>query len=242
MIVFYDNLIESDGAILSVSSEYTQLPVSNLLSDRLVEFTRLPSGNQHVLLDLPDEKQIDAVVMAGCNFTAATVQFSDDGFASVKEEHVMSDASEGKLIARFSTVSATNVRVVLSGPGSKNIGKLFIGRTLQMPGMEPAQNIDYSTTRKLALSLSGQAFPGSGYEFKAYEVSFPRITLEQADSILAFWGTVTNQRSFFSYLWGNKDEYLPLFYGVLNQDKLKIERSGYRNKPFKIKLAVMEVF
>lgn len=242
MIAFYENILDKETATLTSSSSHSAYPLSNLLNDRLTERVKLSSGIQYIQVDVPSDIAVDSVCIAGANFTTGVLQISDDDFASIKESFNLTDAENKNLISRFQPVTGRSFRIVINTQNTKYIGKLFIGLSTQMPPMDVSQKVKFETTRKPSRSLSGQLYVStSGYEVTGFDVSFPVMNDEHVKTVKRLWNNVKNQKAFFTLLWGNRPDKVPLLFAVLEQDGLEIERNDNKSFPHKTKISVKEV-
>lgn len=246
MIIFSDNILKNDGAIITASSEFSSRPLSNLLIDRLTETTKIGAGLQYIQVSLPVAVSVDYIALAGASFSNATIQLSNDGFSSVDEEFAVTDETQNseklkrKLLGYFNPINAKDIRLVVDGTSAKTIGSLSIGKSYLLPGMDMSQKINLSTTRKKTRSQSGQKYKSEGYEHYGYEVSFPYLTVSESIVLRNFWEKHLNQESFFSIVWNDLKEVMPMLYGSIEQEAFTLERSDSKIMPFKAKFIIGE--
>lgn len=241
MIVYYKNILRDNQAVVTASSVYTAYPLGNLVTDRLTERTKLGTGDQFIQIDTPLPVSINAAIIAGGNFTAATLQTTDDNWVT-SENRIELVPDGDHLIGRSSEmITAQSFRIAINSANVKTLSHLLIGASLQMPGMEIGQKISYETTEKSTRSISGQVYPTTGgYETIGFDVSFPRVKQSQKDEMLAMWKTVRNQRAFFTHLWGNRSDKLPLMFAILDQNNFTADRIDGKIFEYKTKLTIQE--
>lgn len=246
MIALYKSVIE--GIIPSSSCQSSKMPLTNLLTDELVSFSRIAPGSNY--MQWPLESEVDAIALAGWGLETVLIQFSDThDFASIKAEHevpkISANTDTGSVILSlwFDKVTAQYCRVVTSGSGNKDFGKIMIGKMAEFPWMSATQSIGLVTTKKSSRGLGGQKYKGNvGYEYREFEATFPEYNDSGYALFSDLWNTCHNQKPFFSVLWDEKQNIFPMLYGSIEDDKLKQERTDSPMFPYTTKLHIAECF
>lgn len=246
MIALYKSIVED--IVPTASSQSSSMPLSNLLSDELTRFSRISSGNNYIQYPLASE--VDSICVAGWGMNDVVIQFSDTvDFAVIIESHVIpkiaTQPDTGSVILSlwFDPITAQYCRIVTSGSGNKDFGKIKIGKMSKFPHMSASQSIIKGTTKKNVRGLGGHKFKGNvGYNFRECEVTFPEY--DDAGVILLddLWNTCHDQKPFFSLLWDDKQNIFPMLYGTLEDDKMKHDRTDLKMFPFTTKIHIAECF
>lgn len=248
MIALYKNILE--GAAVTASSESVLFPLVNLNDDKLVKFTRVSSGDQYIQFDLGGAEDFDAIGCAGWNFSALTVLASDDssftsGVTTVSVPKVYDHPETGSAISSlwFDKITARYIRVCTSGSGVKDFGKIILGTMADFPLMEAKQKMSMVTTKKTTRTKGGCLYRGaSGYRSREQEISFPEFDDSGVDLFSDLWNTVGNYRPFFSVVWDDRQTTFPMLYGALDQERIDIDRTDSKVKPFTTKIKLAECF
>jgi hypothetical protein len=124
------------------------------------------------------------------------------------------------------------------------IGYLFLGTYLQLPGMKTDQLIKYDTTSKTKISDSGQAYSNRGYRLRRPKINLPSWTEAQRQNMITLWETVENHTPFILLIWANELEVESPIFCAIDQDGLDWKK---RKKPgsgimWALTLKIREVF
>lgn len=113
-------------------------------------------------------------------------------------------------------------RLVISDPGNPDgyieIGNVYLGKTLDMPGMEPSQQIPYKSTSIGQKSIGAQLYGDSRPRLHAATITFPLIGDELKQEIEYFFDVVDTINPFILLVWENSLEIFPPLYCCLTKD------------------------
>jgi len=106
------------------------------------------------------------------------------------------------------------------------IGFVFLGIYLQMPGMDPKQQLPHNTTAKKTISTGGQVYGDDSYEFYNFKVKFPPVTNAQRNSIDTMFGSIKNIIPVIVLIWSNDLDFQPPLYMVIDDKKIPWKKAG----------------
>lgn len=128
--------------------------------------------------------------------------------------------------------------------GYIRIGYIYLSTYLQMPGMEPDQQIDYDVKE--------------GYLFRSPKINHPRVTFTQKDDINEMFAAVRvgsvdfsstgqlyadgNVKTIVILIWANELSVEKAIYCIIEDDKLTWKKSDDRRYPYKVTIQYREVF
>lgn len=253
MVIFDNNLVLSEDAVISASSENVLFPLSNLLQPYLAQFTRI-SGAGYIQVDFSTVKEIDSVIIAGvnpfseggANFGVVTFSASDDGFAtSTNVTAIPKQDNEAHLFCMFDApVSAKSFRIAFTGAGSKDVGSLYLGKRYDAISMTAqSQSIDYKWSTTVTVSKSGQSFGSNDLGYDYLQLKIPLYQYSESDMItLATMAQKhRNVTPLFVKLWKNNST-VRLIYARIDGDTMSIGRTSNVKKPFKGDIQFVETF
>lgn len=112
--------------------------------------------------------------------------------------------------------------------GYIEIGNVYIGKSLDMPGMEPSQQIPYKSTSVAQKSIGAQLYGDSRPRLHAATINFPMIIDELKQEIEYFFDVVDTINPFILLVWENTLENFPPLYSCLTKDLewAKVNQSG----------------
>lgn len=248
MIALYKSVV--DGIIPTASSQSSVMPLSNLLVDTLTEFSRIASGDNYI--QYPLSAQVDAIGIAGWGMNALLLQFSNDPTfpsSSILNEYeipvkaTQPDTGSVILTRWFDPITAAYCRILTTGDGKKDFGKIMLGNMAEFPYMSASQSISLTTTKKNVRGIGGTKIKGDiGYNGREYEVTFPEYNDAGYELFEDLWNTCHNQKAFFSVLWDDRQNILPILYGSLEDEKMKQDRTELPMFPWTTKLHIAEEF
>ena len=194
---------ESDDATLTASTEAPNLPVEYVQEPRLsMPWRSTAIDDQWILIDAGSGNTIepDMVAIAGHNLTSGcTLKIQGNatdswgGTPTIDETithrddiivHVFTGAA-----LRFWRLSIDDDA---NTDGYLQIGRLMLGTLLQLPYVEPGENLPRETTSVASESISGQAFGDRGIERRVPGFQFPAVTEAERQLLLTMWESVQN--------------------------------------------------
>lgn len=211
MKIFYDNLIDYAGVVVTASSANSLLPAKNVLNEQRKKVWRTGTTltTEFITFDLLTAKSASALVV--CDFAynqaAVSVNFllygSTDNFVAsdVLIGATAYDGTQTSLFT-FSPVSYRywRVRVVKDNAADTvDIGRLFIGPTYTTE--EPPDFDGYSSElvdpSPIQKSLGGQGYSDIREKFRMVKTEFTRVANAMAENLRTFAERVGNATPFF---------------------------------------------
>jgi hypothetical protein len=245
VIWLVDNIIDDRDVTIASSSEMIKFPLSNLYADQLSKFTRLSQGSQYIQISAASPKTIDSIALAGINFVSVVFQASNDGFITTVFSQTITISDREKVLFALwdNPITALSFRILFSGSGVKDIGKLFVGKRDMMPGMDATQELTAHFTNKVEKSLSGQVYGNldDGYSYLTIKVQFPRYNIAYKHRIMEILSKIRNVKTIFVKVW-NKGTEERMVYCRQAEDAVLIGRSGSQGRPFKNDVTFEECF
>jgi hypothetical protein len=234
-------------ATIDYSTESPNYPVTNLQDTRLSrKFRTTDITDEYVKVST--RLTASRVAIMGHNFPAATVikiQGNDTDVWTAPSLDETLTWSEGIIIGTFTECTYSYWRItftVASGVTYFEIGSMFLGTFLQLPGMKPDQSIDDETTSVSVESASGQTYGDIGYDYRAPVVNFPYMTEAQRTGIRAMWADVRNVKPIIIVIWATRTDIETPIYCKINQNKITFKRTGSPTVPWSTTIAFKEVF
>jgi hypothetical protein len=199
--IAYDNLINND-LLLSVSSENSNYPVSNLDSSILTTTWRtLTHDSESVIFDAGAGNvfDIDVVLISGHNLTSAatiTVQTDDDvafGSPTVntvltwRDSHIIGYITGGERYVKFIFDDPTNPLDYIE------IGKIYAGSFLQM---SPSSNLPFKVLNQrndvIQVTDQGALYGSPGVSRRVFQYDFMHTSDTMIESLRTVLDTVGN--------------------------------------------------
>lgn len=113
-------------------------------------------------------------------------------------------------------------RLLIADPdnadGYIEIGSIFLGEGLTMPGMSPDQSIPTKSSAEVQRSMSGQHYGDRRIRYKTADIKCPSISAEEHDAIEEFFDTVDLTEPFYLLVWESDLSIEPPIYSVLTKD------------------------
>ena len=253
MVIYDNNLVLSEDAVLSASAGSILFPPENLREPHLAKFTRI-TGAGYIQVDFSTAKEMDSVIIAGvnpfseggANFSVATFSASDDGFAtSTNVTAISKQNNEAHLFCMFDApISAKSFRIAFSGTGAKDIGALYLGKRYDAISMTAqSQSIEYKWTTTITTSKSGQAFGSNtlGYDYLQLKVPLYQYSESDMITLATMAQKKRNVTPVFVKLWKN-NSIVRLIYARIDGDTMSVGRTSNVNKPFKGDIQFAETF
>lgn len=150
-------------------------------------------------------------------------------------------------ILKFTEATFAYWRIVIEdsdsgADGYIEIGSIFLGTYLQMPGMKLDQVFDEVTNSSVSISNSNQAYGEEKYDYRNPNINFPFLSHTLKASILTMWNNNKNIRPMIVLIWANRLDLEAPIYAIIDQKKLSFKRNGTNQiDPFNCKIKFREV-
>jgi hypothetical protein len=127
--------------------------------------------------------------------------------------------------------------------GYIELGGVFLGTYLQMPGMKKDQTLSYQSESKSSVSPSGQNYGDERYEYRNPSFNFPLITHDQRDNLNEMFIANKNIKPMIVLIWANDLNLETPMYAKIDQKGLIFKRNTKSELlPWGAKLKFREVF
>jgi hypothetical protein len=240
----------SSGSSFTAYSEDAQYPVTAIYDTRLSRVYRTNSvaSTEYVIVKPSTATRMYYAAILNHNIeSTATVYI--EGSATSSFGAAFSTTLAWSSYTMIGTISSTAAyaywRARIVGNSTTNgyiqIGFLYLGGYLQLPGMKPDQEIIYETTAKISISDGGQAYGDDGYSFRAPKVNFQYSTAANKVEIQDMWAGVKNYVPIILHIWESSTEERPL-YCVIDQTNVTFKRTDDYTYRWATSLQFREVF
>lgn len=247
MRIIYNNIIED--STITPTTENANYPADNLKDSRSTRLYRSTAdGAQRVTFHNADSSA-SYIIIKNHNITSgATIklQANDSNIwgAPSLDETITHDSDT--MILNF-TEAEYNYWSLYVDDGSNpdnyiEIGLIYLGVYVQMPGMEPKQQIPYATQSKSKLSQSRQLYGDSRVNYRSAKISFPHLTNAQRQAINAMYDIVKNTKPIFLLVWEGDLDFEPAMYAFIADARLAWARNDNSNFPWSVSMQFEEVF
>lgn len=246
MIIQYINKVET--ATITASSNNPDFTFAvGLIDSRLSRISRtLDVDDEWVKFAFTGATSATYISIFNHNFTSsATVTIqgnATDAWTSPSFEQVLTVAdnmcvslgSQSYQYYRLRIQDATNT------DGYIEIGGIYLGGHLSMPGFEPAVNITEKSNSESEKSISGQLYGDKRLQYKTVETTFTSISQTDKDAISALFAEVDRTKPFVMFLWEDDPTIFPPLYCNLTSD-LAWQKPKYQLS-YSLKLTFEECF
>lgn len=249
MRILWDNKLLD--MTITPGTESIDYPSSNIIEPRLTRYFKTENdADQEIVFSAAAAVTASYIAIVSHNISSgATIKLqgnTSDSWTTPAFEETVTWAS-GTIVHAFTSHSYAYWRLYIDDDntdGYITIGYVYLGTYLQMPGMEPDQQIEYDTKE--------------GYLFRAGKINFPRVSNTLRASINEMFAAVRTGTVDFSasgqfyadgdvkpiivLIWANDLDVEDSIYCIIETDKLawkKTENSAY---PWKATLEFREVF
>jgi len=247
MKILYDNKF-LDSTILA-SSENPNYLAANMQNPILSKVYRSTADSTTIKISTNITASFCAIL--GHNFTSTvviTLQGNDtDAWGSPSFEETISYRSD-MCILQFTEADYNYWRVVItdddsSADGYIEIGSIYLGTFIQMPGMKQDQTFEKKSLSNVSISYSGQSFGETRYLYRNPNINFPFITHSMRDSLNDMWDNNQNVKQIIVLVWSDRLDLEAPMYALIDQDTLSFKRNDNNvNFPWGTKLKLREVF
>jgi hypothetical protein len=122
------------------------------------------------------------------------------------------------------------------------IGSIYLGTYLQLPGMKIDQTLPVITTSTASESDSGQSYGDLGYDYRNPVINYPYITQTQRAAMLTMWAEVKNVKPIVAVIWANSQATEAPLYCRIDQQELSFKRTENTLYPWSVMIKYKEVF
>lgn len=254
------NTLTSDNVTLTCDTADTNYPVSNLLDTRKSRIYRTTSDDdQYVLMDFTaasgyyESPGVNCIFIDKTNLTSgATIKIqghASDSWGSPSFEAVITDSDlYGTLYYKSWTPanSYNYMRLVLDDSANPDgyieIGHVFIGYGITMPGMEPKQSIPYKTNSQYTKSQSMQLYGDIRTNYRACKITWPNVTNTQRLAINAAYDVVGNHTPIYFIPWESDLDFEPPMYCNITDNSINWQKHDRHYYPWHTQINFEEVF
>jgi hypothetical protein len=248
MRILWQNLID-DGSSYTPYSEDANYPVSNLYDTRLSRVYRSLAAvaTEYILVNESCAPQYVGLINHNVS-SSATIYVeggSSSGLSTLTYSTTFTWSSYTMLSTQPSTVACTyhRIRVVGSTTSTQiQIGYLFMGNYIELPGMKNDQETIDEVTSKITVSDSGQAYGDDGYRYRSFTINFPYVTQSQRTSVRTMFATIKNYQPVITVIWPGNTTYETPIYSIIDSKNLSFKRTDDYNLPWTFSLKIREVF
>lgn len=247
MKICYDNEV-MNATITSFSENPYYLFSDGLKDSRLSRVGRtLAVSSQWIKFAFPVAVSADSVLIANHNLTAG---------ASVKLEGNASDVwtspalsvtltPDSIVYSTFSSASYQYWRITVNDvsntDGFIQIGSVFLGDSLTMPGFDTVGTVFGKSSSSRSISVSGQAYGQKRLIYKVADINFPDVSSIEKIAIETFIETVDTTDPFWLIIWENDTAICPPVYMILD-DYPELKKNAGFGLTYNTSMKMREVF
>lgn len=240
MKLFWDNKI--GDTILTASSTKTGYDIGNLKIPQLSKVFSFDGNSGSIVLSFSEATEIGYCIIDKGNMSDSVIGIFQGNNTDDWSDPSFSDSFNITETALWIELDSEYkyYRIVLSDDNLTDLefGYISIGPSgLQLPGVDPEADLYYNTTSENTISLGGQVYGDTGYEYLETAFNFPQIgedniiirgkTCASRKDILKMWKAVLNITPIWAFLWSdNLDEHAPVFC-ILNNNSMQFKKLGY---------------
>lgn len=207
MNIFYDNLIDYSGVVITPSSENASLPAVNVANEAKTKAWRTGAtlGSEFVTFDLGSAKVVTSAILLNHNLTASDsvleVRYSTDNFAASNNLAGDFTYSSGVMLKTFGAISARYWRIGFAKSAAaqtRDIGRIFLGPYVvtAKPDFTGYKRGKEDLSLKLK-SVGGQEYCEIRNKRRILNLEFEGITNTESDQFLTLENSVGIHTSFF---------------------------------------------
>jgi len=229
MRALYDNKFL--GATISANSENPNYLAENMQDTVLSKVYR--SLLDTTIIKISTTITASYVAILGHNFTetvSITLEGNDADAWGAPTFSETVDYRSDICILKFNEAAYAYWRLVITddesgADGYIEIGSIFLGTYLQLPGMKLSQTLEEVSLSKISISYSGQSYGEERYLYKNPNVSFPLVSHTLRDSMNVMWRNNQNIKPLILLIWADRFDIEPPIYTVMDQKKLSFKRN-----------------
>lgn len=246
MKILYDNLIKNSTITSSTeTSLYDDDFIVDINSKKTWRSTVDTASS--VVFELASADSFDSVGIVNHNFTdAATIKIQANATDSwgaptftttlTWRDYIIHESFTAPANLLFWRIEVTDAA---NPDGYIEIGTLYLGNELDMPGMTPTQTLGFNTNSIVSFSTSNQPFGDIRDNYNTVGVEVPIKTNTQRKAIRAMFNTIKNITPMFMSIWEDDQDFEDPYYCVL--DKAEQSATKDENGNFTMSLDFREV-
>lgn len=239
MKIFCNNVMNKTNT--TAPGATVQMPCANLFEKQLCKKVRM-TGSKQINVKLIEAQDVNSCIIAGHNAESATLEAAtDEAFANKVYSAQIPKIGSVFYLNLVAPIFARYYRITFSGGAYIDVGKVFLGRSTEMPPMEPSQQIELDSTEKAELSRSGQLYSTDGYVPRVVKVDFPALSSQERVSIEDLFRSVGKGTPFFMFMLTDRHDIVPPIWCHI-KDKVQFKRTGNAAYPFSTDITFEEVF
>ena len=113
-----------------------------------------------------------------------------------------------------------------SADGYIEIGSIFLGTYLQMPGVKLDQQLELKSDSSRSITYSGQTYGEERYEYRNPMFNFPNISHDQRKQLNTMFTNNKNIKPLICLVWENNFGIEAPIYCVIDQKSIQPKRNG----------------
>lgn len=246
MRLLYDNKFLA--ATITVSSENPNYPQGNMQDEILAKVFRSIADN--VTIKISTQTKASYVSIMGHNLTStATITLqgnNTDVWGAPSFSETIPYRSD-MCILKFTEATYNYWRVIIddsdsAADGYIELGCIYLGTYLQMPGMKLDQTLELKDNSKSSQSYSGQNYGDLRYQYRNPQFNFPFLSHDQKDNLNTMWTNNRSAKPLICLVWANDYGIEAPMYCIVDQKELSFKRNGESRRPWSTKIKFREVF
>lgn len=213
MIIAYDNKYST--ATLTATNENPVYPIENTQDIRLSRLFKTIAGSSVITVNLGSELPVSAVFIANHDIlTGATVTIKGHTSADFTTPDYSSTITwrAGMMYKLITGTSKQFWQISITNSANFKIGGLFFGTytTISNTFSHVLTESMIDTTKNYT-SLSGQVYTDVGYEYKTYDLNFPKLQVTDKTAIQAIKTAVRKRPVYVMLDESGTTEFEPLY-------------------------------
>lgn len=130
-----------------------------------------------------------------------------------------------------------------NGDAYIEIGIIYLGTSLQLPGVKPDQSLKKVTTSKSDISEGGANYGDRRLQYRKFGVNFPNVGWTDRTNMLTAWDNNENVLPLYVLLWSDRQDLEAIAYCVFDLTEIEFKRNPDSTIfPFTTSLSFKEVF
>lgn len=238
MQFLYNNLLD-DAKNISASSTRVGWDPTQLTNYHLAKAFSFNGNEGTIGIEFDHAVSVQDIILCGTNLTSSAIVKlegnSTNSFSSPPYTKGLTLYSNGYAGEQGINRSYKYWQISISDPGVTyvEIGYLFIGDHLQLPGVDPGVDLTYNTETIVTLSKTRQSYADRGVNYFSSSFEFPYITdysydidgktISTREDILEFWLENQGAVPFIMIIFEKSKDRIPPMMGLINQDSLSFK-------------------
>lgn len=231
MIVLYDNKILA--ATITTNSEDANYPLENIQNGvRLKKFRSVTNTGVYILISTPITATY--LVIDNHNLSASAdiyLQGNDTNVWTNPTTNLLVTPTTGDpIVFSFASKTHTYWRIVFddgdsNGDSYLEMGIVFLGTALQLPGVKPDQALKHIVTSKSDMSDAGVNYGDRRIMYRKFGVNFPNVSWVDRDNLVILWTHNHNVLPMYVLLWSGRQDLEAIAYCVFDQTEMEFKRN-----------------